>query len=72
VILYGSGYWNEIINFQALARHGMISREDLQLFEFADDPEVALNLVKGALDMDEDETTPAFAESRCTMSAHES
>jgi uncharacterized protein (TIGR00730 family) len=71
VILYGSGYWNEIINFQALVRHGMISREDLQLFEFADDPAVALELVKGTLYMDGDETTPAFAESRCTISPHE-
>ena len=38
VVLYGSAYWNEIINFEALVRHGMIAREDLELFEFADTP----------------------------------
>ena len=38
VVLYGSSYWNEIINFDALVRHGMIDREDLALFQFADDP----------------------------------
>jgi len=35
VVLYGSTYWNEIINFDALVRHGMIDREDLALFQFA-------------------------------------
>jgi len=29
VVLYGSSYWKEIINFEALVRHGTISREDL-------------------------------------------
>ena len=33
VVLYGSAYWNEIINFDALVRHGMIDREDLSLFQ---------------------------------------
>jgi hypothetical protein len=40
--LYGSDYWNEIINFKALVRHGMIAPEDLELFAFADDPESAM------------------------------
>src|ERR1700731_2400292 len=44
VILYGSEYWNEIINFEALVRHGMISPQDLQLFQFADDPVAALEI----------------------------
>ncbi len=30
VLLYGSSYWKEIINFDALVRHGMISPEDLR------------------------------------------
>jgi uncharacterized protein (TIGR00730 family) len=30
VLLYGSAYWNEIVNFEALVRHGVIAREDLQ------------------------------------------
>jgi hypothetical protein len=64
VVLYGSEYWNEIINFQALVRHGMISPEDLQLFRFVDDPQSALKLLQGALPVDEEGTTPAFAQSQ--------
>jgi hypothetical protein len=64
VILYGPAYWNEIINFQALVRHGMISPEDLQLFEFADDPAGALKLLKTAIEVEPEEKTPAFAHSR--------
>ena len=25
IVVYGSAYWNEVINFQALVKHGMIS-----------------------------------------------
>jgi len=42
VILYGTSYWKEIVNFEALRRHGMIGDEDLRLFEFADEPAAAL------------------------------
>jgi hypothetical protein len=65
VILYGTEYWNEIINFKALVRHGAISPEDLQLFTFADDPSFAFGLLRGALEVTADEKSPAFAHSRC-------
>ena len=39
VICFDPGYWNSIINFPALIAHGMISPEDLTLFDFADDAE---------------------------------
>jgi uncharacterized protein (TIGR00730 family) len=67
VVLYGSDYWNEIINFKALLRHGMISSEDLQLFSFADDPRSAFSFLQQAIDMDPAEKTPAFAHSRCRV-----
>jgi uncharacterized protein (TIGR00730 family) len=51
IILYGSEYWNEIINFTALMKHGMIAESDLSLFQFADEPESALSLLKDALKM---------------------
>ena len=38
VVLYGSSYWNEVVNFEALVRHGMIDPGDLGLFQYADDP----------------------------------
>jgi len=64
IILYGSSYWNEILNFEALVRHGMISREDLALFKFADEPASALALLRSALTAETDNNTPAFSHSR--------
>jgi uncharacterized protein (TIGR00730 family) len=64
VVLYGSAYWNEIIDFEALVRHGMISREDMTLFQFADDPATALGLLQRGIAGAADEGAPAFAHSR--------
>ena len=64
VLLYGSSYWNEIINFEALVRHGMINREDLALFQFADDPATALGLLQAGIAAELGEATPAIAHSR--------
>lgn len=41
VVLYDRAFWTRIVNFDALAEAGVISPEDLQLFDFADDPEEA-------------------------------
>jgi uncharacterized protein (TIGR00730 family) len=49
VLLYGSAYWKEIINFEALVKYDMISREDLDLFQFVDDPATAFELLKTGL-----------------------
>jgi uncharacterized protein (TIGR00730 family) len=49
VVLYGSEYWKEIVNFDALVRHGMILPGDLQLFQFADDPQTAMGFLTQAL-----------------------
>jgi predicted Rossmann-fold nucleotide-binding protein len=49
IVLYGSKYWKQIVNFDALVEHGMISPEDLNLFQYADDPETALNILKDNL-----------------------
>jgi len=64
VVLYGSSYWNEIINFDALVRHGMINREDLALFQFADDPATALGLLQAGIAAELEEATPSIAHSR--------
>ncbi len=39
VVLFCRKYWDEIVNFEALARHGMIAREDLALFSVVDSAE---------------------------------
>src|ERR1700690_995486 len=49
VVLYGSKYWKEIINFDALVKHGMIAAADLDLFQFADDTDAALEILKEGL-----------------------
>jgi uncharacterized protein (TIGR00730 family) len=64
VILYGSQYWKEIINFEALARHGMIDRKDLDLFQYADDPAGALKSLQSALPRLPEQAGPCFAHSR--------
>jgi uncharacterized protein (TIGR00730 family) len=64
IVLYGSSYWNEIINFKALVRHGMIDSEDLDLFEYADEPAAALRILQAGLSIEFDSATPDFARSR--------
>jgi hypothetical protein len=49
IVLYGSDFWNEILNFPAMVRHGVISERDLDLFKFADDPAAALRILKDEL-----------------------
>ena len=49
IVLYGSSYWREIINFDALVKYGMISESDLSLFRFADTPESALEILEEGL-----------------------
>jgi uncharacterized protein (TIGR00730 family) len=49
IILYGTAFWKEIINFDALVKYGTISAGDLDLFQFADTPETAMQILKQAL-----------------------
>ncbi len=49
ILLYGSEFWREVLNFEALVKHGMIAEADLNLFRFADTPETALQLLKDGL-----------------------
>jgi uncharacterized protein (TIGR00730 family) len=64
VIVYGTSYWREIINFEALVRYGMIDRKDLELFQFADDPAQALARLQSALPSEPERASPGFAHSR--------
>jgi uncharacterized protein (TIGR00730 family) len=64
ILLYGASYWNEIINFEALVRHEVISAQDLDLFTFIDEPGAALAHLQSVLEVSDDaEKTPAFAHS---------
>lgn len=69
VLLYGTSYWNEVVNFESLARHGVIAREDLDLVRFADDPATALGMLQEGIRREEHEVSPAFAKSLTGKSA---
>jgi uncharacterized protein (TIGR00730 family) len=65
ILLYGSSYWNEVVAFDALVRHGLIAAEDLKLFQLVDDPTAALALLKAGLAPETaEEGAPDFAPSR--------
>jgi len=64
VLLYGSAYWREIINFDALVRHGMIGAADLQLFQYADEPQAAFDMLRAVLAQEPAQASPGFAHSR--------
>ena len=64
VILYGSAYWNELVDFAALVRHGMIAEEDLRLFYTVDTPAEAMEVLQRHLVVDRDPSTPALAASK--------
>jgi predicted Rossmann-fold nucleotide-binding protein len=49
IILYGSSFWKEVVNFDALVKYGTISAEDLALFHFADTPEAAMQILQESL-----------------------
>jgi uncharacterized protein (TIGR00730 family) len=67
VILYGTSFWKEIVNFDALVKHEMISPKDLELFSFADDVEAAFQLLEEGLTkhyLEPDKELPSITKSR--------
>ncbi len=64
VILYGKEYWTEVINFDALVKHGMIGKDDLDLFSFASTPAEAQELLQRGISPEMQPGTPAFAKTR--------
>jgi uncharacterized protein (TIGR00730 family) len=64
VILYGRDYWREIINFDALVKHGMIGASDLKLFSFANSPQEALELLRQGITPDARTAASAYAKTR--------
>jgi uncharacterized protein (TIGR00730 family) len=46
IILFGSGYWKRLLNTDMLVEEGVISPDDLKLFQYVDDAQVAWDLIK--------------------------
>lgn len=46
ILLFGREYWEKVINFENLVLEGMISREDLTLFQYVEKAEEAWQVIK--------------------------
>ena len=46
IVLFGTDYWKRLINFDVLVEEGTISKEDLALFTYTDDPQAAWDTIK--------------------------
>jgi uncharacterized protein (TIGR00730 family) len=49
IVVYGSDYWKRVFNLQALIDTGAISPDDVDLFQYADTPEEAFEMLKQGL-----------------------
>ena len=49
IVLFGTKFWNEVINFDALVRYGTISPEDVNLFHRTDSLDEAYDLITRGL-----------------------
>jgi len=49
VVVYGSDYWKKVFNMDTLVDTGAISPKDIELFQYADTPEDAFELLRKGL-----------------------
>jgi hypothetical protein len=49
IVLFGTKFWNEVVNFDALVRYGTISPEDVNLFQVTDSLDEAYDLITNGL-----------------------
>jgi uncharacterized protein (TIGR00730 family) len=45
VVLFGRAYWRDIINFEKLVEHGMVTADDLRLFDIVDTADEAWDVM---------------------------
>lgn len=50
LVLYGSEYWNRVVNFEALVEFGTIDAEDLELVKFCDSVDEAFDYLTAELE----------------------
>lgn len=46
IVLFGAEFWNDLLNFDALLKWGVISKKDLDLFKITDDIDEAFEYMK--------------------------
>jgi uncharacterized protein (TIGR00730 family) len=49
IVLFGARYWNEVVNFEAMAKYGTISPEDVNLFHQTDSVDEAYDIITRGL-----------------------
>src|SRR5581483_6194330 len=49
VVIYGSEYWDKVINFQAFVDAGTVSPQDAELFKLVDSPEEGFEYLRDGL-----------------------
>jgi uncharacterized protein (TIGR00730 family) len=49
VVIYGSEYWNKVLNLEVMADAGAISPQDLDLFQIVDTPEDGFRVLRDGL-----------------------
>ncbi len=64
ILLYGSEYWKEVINFDSLLKHEMIDAEDLNLIHRVDNVQIAFEFLKNCLPGEKEAVCPAIAKAR--------
>src|ERR1700733_10504494 len=50
IIIYGRKYWNQVLNFRAIMRWGMISPNEYKMLQFADTVDEAFDRIKSGLE----------------------
>jgi uncharacterized protein (TIGR00730 family) len=45
IVLFGSDYWKRLLNLEVLVEEGTISPQDLKLFTYVDDPQIAWDYI---------------------------
>ena len=48
IILFGRKYWENLINFELLSDFGLISEDDLEIFQYVDTASEAWEIVKSS------------------------
>lgn len=52
IMLFGGDFWHRVIDFDALAEEGTISRKDLDLFQFVETADEAWKIIQDFYDLD--------------------
>ena len=49
IVIFGTDYWNKLVNFDTMIEWGTISKEEMELIKFCDDVDEAVKYLTGVL-----------------------